>query len=205
MVQVALVKSERVIEAEILDALDRARLPVALCEWNYAPQLEEWELIIATPWYDSKGVRPAVKALISALVKAGIYKRVPLRRVSVKSPGDPFVKLLQQESKSQWDGSLHVLRHAGNGHAAGFSCVLAPVTRPESGGVRRFAKLEDLKSFLLDDLRLGATSVQSAVDEMSHRGSGEIYPVSLTTRQMKRIGLGHGSGIAPARGRQARN
>ncbi len=190
MDQAALVRGDRVTEAQILDALDRARLPVAFCKWNYAPNVDEWELIIATPWYDSKGYRTAMKALIAALDKAGIYRRVPIRRVTMKSPGDPLVKALQQETKSEWDGFIHVLRHPGNGQAAGYSCVFAPVTKPTSGGVRRFSKLEDLKSFLLEEIGLGSASVQSAVDEMSRHGAGEIYPVSLTTRQMKKLGVG---------------
>ncbi len=49
MDQATLVKDDRIIEAQVLEALDRARVPVTLCEWNYVPQLEEWQLIIATP------------------------------------------------------------------------------------------------------------------------------------------------------------
>src|ERR1017187_4772847 len=150
MDQVALVKSDRVIEAQVLDALDRAHLPVALCEWNYVPQVEEWQLIIATPWHDSKGPRTTWKALISALDKAGIYARVPMRRVFLKSPADPLVKLLQQEASSQWEGFIHILRHPGNGQAPGYSAVFTPVTGAGSVGVRRFSKLDDLKSFLLE-------------------------------------------------------
>jgi hypothetical protein len=206
MDQTAVVRSDRIIEAQILDALDRARLPVAFCEWNYAANVEEWELIIATPWYDSKGHMPAMRSLIAALDKAGIYRRVPIRRVTVKSPSDPLVRALQQENKSQWDGFVHVLRHPGNGRAPGYSCVFAPVTKPDSGGVRRFSNLEDLKSFLLEELGMGAVAVQMAVDEMSRSGAGEFYPVSLTTRQMKKLGLGPGRVIAhPSGMRQTRN
>ena len=206
MDQIALVKTDRVIEAEVLDALDKAHLPVALCKWNYVPQVEEWQLIIATPWHDSKGPRTTWKALISALDKAGIYARVPMRRVFLKSPADPLVKLLQQEAGSQWEGVVHVLRHPGNGHAPGYSVVFTPVTGAGSVGVRRFSKLDDLKSFLLEDLGLGPSSVESAVGEMVRRSAGEIRPVSLTARQIKKLGLGPGRVIAPpSSGRQTRN
>jgi hypothetical protein len=206
MDQAALVKSDRVIEAQVLDALDRARLPVALCEWNYVPQVEEWQLIIATPWHDSKGPRTAWMALIAALDKAGIYSRVPMRRVFLKSPADPLVKLLQQEASAQWEGFVHVLRHPGNGQTAGYSAIFTPVTGAGSVGVRRFTSLDDLKSFLLEVLGLSPTAVQSAVGEMGRRGTGEIYPVSVTTRQMKKLGLGQGTVIAPPKAvRQTRN
>jgi hypothetical protein len=73
-------------------------------------------------------------------------------------------------------------------------------------GGRQFSTLDDLKSFLLEDLGLSPSSVQSAVGEMGRRGTGEIYPVSLTTRQMKKLGLGPGAVIAPASAvRQTRN
>ena len=40
MDQATLVREDRVIEAQVLEALDRAGVPVTLCEWNYVPQLE---------------------------------------------------------------------------------------------------------------------------------------------------------------------
>jgi hypothetical protein len=123
MDQATLVRDNRVLEAQVLEALDRAHVPVTLCEWNYAPQLEEWELIIATPWHDSKGPRAAYKAVIEALEKAGIYQRVPIRRVFLKSPDDPLVKLLQQEAQAPRDGFVHVLRHHRNGEGQEYSLV----------------------------------------------------------------------------------
>jgi hypothetical protein len=98
------VKSDRDIEARVSDALSRVRMPVTLLEWNYAPQLEEWQLILATPWYDSKGPRTTYQALVGALEKAGIYEQVPMRRVFVRSPNDPLVKALVQEAKDQKEG-----------------------------------------------------------------------------------------------------
>src|SRR5271169_1776373 len=71
-----LVNTDRVIQAQVLDALDRARIPVTLCEWNYEPEHREWELIIATPRYDTKGPHLAFRAVIDALEKAGVYRKV---------------------------------------------------------------------------------------------------------------------------------
>ncbi len=189
MDQAILVKGDRIMEAQVLEALDRVRLPVALCEWNYVPQLEEWQLIIATPWHDSKGPLTAYRAVVDALEKAGIYQRVPMRRVILKSPDDPLVKLLQQEARTQWNGSVHVLRHHGNGKAQEYSLVFTPVTREGAAPVRRFSTLDELKSFLTGDLCLNVNSLEVALDEMRRIGASSIYPVTLTTRQIKKLGL----------------
>lgn len=189
MDQATLVRNDRIIEAQVLDALDRKPVPITLCEWNYVPQLEEWQLIIATPWYDSKGPRTAYRAVVDALEKAGIYQRVPMRRVFLKSPNDPLVKVLQQEARTQWDGFVHILRHHGNGKAEEYSLVFTPITREDFAPVRRFATLDELKSFLAEDLRLNPNSFQGALDEMRRTGAGSIYPVTLTTRQIKKLGL----------------
>jgi hypothetical protein len=189
MDQATLVKEDRLIEAQVLDALDRASIPVAFCEWNYVPQLEEWQLIIATPWHDSKGPRTAYRAVVDAFEKAGIYQRVPIRRLFLKSPDDSLVKLLQQEPRTRWDGFVHVLRHHGNGKAQDYSLVFTPVTREGAAPVRRFSTLDDLKVFLTEDLHLSPSSFQGALDEMKRTGAGSIYSVSLTTRQLKQLGL----------------
>ena len=189
MDQATLVKEDRVIEAQVLEALDRAGVPVTLCEWNYVPQLEEWQLIIATPWHDSKGPRTAYIAVVGALEKAGIYQRVPMRRVFLKSPDDSLVRLLQQESRSRWDGFVHILRQHGNGKAQDYSLVFTPITRKGFAPVQRFSILDDLRQFLIQDLHLSPAASQGALDEMRRTGAGSIYPVPLTTRQLKKLGL----------------
>ena len=190
MDQATLVREDRVIEAQVLEALDRAGVPVTLCKWNYAPQLEEWQLIVATPWHDSKGPRTAYRAVVAALEKAGIYQRVPMRRVFLKSPDDSLVKLLlQQESRTRWDGFVHILRHHGNGKAQEYSLVFTPITGEGFAPVQRFSTLDDLNSFLTEDLHLSLGAAQGAMDEMRRTGAGSIYPVTLTTRQLKKLGL----------------
>jgi hypothetical protein len=189
MDQATLVKSDRIIEAQVLEALDRARVPVTLCEWNYVPQLEEWQLIIATPWHDSKGPRTAYRAVVDALERAGIYQRVPMRRVFLKSPSDPLIKSLQHEARTLWDGFVHILRHNGNGHPPEYSLVFTPVTREGFAPVQRFPTLEDLRTFLIADLRLSPNSFQNALDDVRRTGAGSIYPVTLTTRQIRKLGL----------------
>src|SRR5437879_758169 len=112
MDQAALVKSDRQAGAQVMEALSHVNIPVTLCEWQYSPELEEWELVIASPWVDSKGPLATYRALVDALQRAGIYKRVPIRRVVLKSPGDPLVKYLQQEARDQPEGFVHIIKHA---------------------------------------------------------------------------------------------
>ena len=86
MDKTTLVKSDIDIEGLILDALNRARIPVNLFKRRYVPHLEEWQFVIATPWHDRKGPLATYQAVIDAFQKAGIYKDVPMRRVFLKSP-----------------------------------------------------------------------------------------------------------------------
>ncbi len=169
-----------------MEALSRARIPIALCEWTYMPELAEWQLIVATSWYDSKGPLTANKALVDALQVAGIYQRVPIRRVSVRSPNDPVVKALQAELKYQNQGFVHILKHNGQ-----YSVLFAPVSGEGGGPIsaRRFSDLVNLKSFLADDLHLRQSAIEDALREMKSSGTASVYPVSLTARDLKKLRL----------------
>ncbi len=191
MDQTVLVKEDRDIGVQVMEALSRVKIPVTLWEWTYVPQLEEWQMVIATPWYDSKGPRATYAALVNALQQAGIYERVPMRRVSIKSPSDPLVKALQEEARDQKEFDVYILTHPGHGNGARYSVFLAPISGP--GGPapsRRFANLDDLKRFLAEALRLKPTSIQQALDEVEHGGFGSVYPVALKTRDVRKLGLG---------------
>ena len=114
-----------------------------------------------------------------------VYERVPMRRVFVRSPDDPLVKALQREAKEQHQGSVHILRHG-----AEYSLIFPPLYG--SGGpvaARRFSSLDDLKQFLKDDLRLMPSSIDEALNELRRSGASSIYPVVMTARQAKRLGL----------------
>jgi hypothetical protein len=185
MDQALLVKNDRDVGAQVMEALSRSRIPVTLCEWNYVPQLEEWQMIIATPWYDSKGPLATYRALVDALQKTGVYERVPMRRVVVSSPDDPLVKTLLREAKEQHQGSAYILKHGSE-----YSLIFPPLYG--SGGsvsARRFSSLDDLKQFLVDDLHLRSNSIDEALDEIRHSGAGSISPVTMTPRQAKKLGL----------------
>ncbi len=101
MDQAVLVKSDRDIGAKVMEALNRVHIPVSLVDWTYIPQLEEWQLIIASSWFDDKGPLTAYRSLVDALKKASIYEDVPIRRVFLKSPSDPLVKALERDGACQ--------------------------------------------------------------------------------------------------------
>jgi hypothetical protein len=188
MDQTILVKNDRDIGAEVLEALSRVKLPVTLGEWIYVPELQEWHMILATPWYDTKGLRTAYSALVDALQSAGIYERVPMRRVIIKSPSDPVVKALQQEVKEQKQGTAYVLRH-GDKYSVIFPAAFSLAGTGGPVPVVRFSNPDDLRTFLAREMHLRASLVEDALDDVIHSGAASIYPVALTTRDVKRLGL----------------
>lgn len=99
-------RSDLEIEGRVLDALSSAKIPVTICDWHYVPEIDEWQLVIATPLYDSRGPLAANSSVIKALQDAGIYESIPMRRVAIKSPDDPLVKSLEDEVKVRSEGSI---------------------------------------------------------------------------------------------------
>jgi hypothetical protein len=163
-------------------------MPVTLLRWNYVPELGEWQLIIATPWYDLKGPRATIDAAIDAFQKAGIYDDVPMRRVFFKSPNDSLVKTLEEPSSEGW---LHLLRGRGRGGTDEYSVSFAPLFLRSGGSIpiRRFQDLKELEHFLVSTLRISRRSTEDAFEELGVMGSAHISPVSLTARELKRAGL----------------
>lgn len=154
------------------------------------PQLDDWQLIIATPWYDTKGRRTTYPALTDAFVKAGIYEDVPIRRIFAKSPNDPLVKALGQESSSEIEGTLHLLRGRGRGEKQQYSLVFAPfIGRGGSVPAKRFSELTDLQNFLVKELGVRYSSVLEALDELADSLSASIFPVRVKVRELRRLGL----------------
>jgi hypothetical protein len=184
----ALVKeSDAKIEGLIMEALSKIKMPVTLLRWNYAPESEELQLIIATPWYDLKGPRATWHAAIDAFEKAGIYNQVPTRRVFFMSPNDSLVRSLEEPFS---EGRLHLLRGRDRLGTDDYAAFFAPLLGP--GGAipeRRFSRLEELRNFLITTLRIRPRSVDDALDELNKTGRATISPVTLTARELKRAGL----------------
>ncbi len=164
----------RLTDQEILGLVMQAlglspqRIPVTYCGWHDVEQLDEAQLIIATPWYDSKGPRTAYSAVVEALQRAGVYEEIPMRRVFLKGPSDPLVRILEQEAKAAPDGFLHLLRHDDGKYSA----VFAPLRGP--GGsvpVKRLSSKDEAEDFLLNRLRLRRSAVEEAFLEVAHTGT----------------------------------
>jgi hypothetical protein len=175
------------IEGRVLAALSLAKVPITLCDLSYVPPLSEWQLVIATPLYDSKGPHEANSRVVKALQDAGFYKDVPIRRLFIKSPEDPLVKALEQETKVKREGAIHLLRDKKRNS---FAVFFAPFVGP-GGAVpaRHFSGEEKLREFLENDLYLSRSSVDEALSELERRGETSIVNVQLTRREVKKLGL----------------
>jgi hypothetical protein len=182
-------RTDAEIQALVMEALSRTPMPVTFCGWNYVEQLGETQLIIATPWYDSKGPRTATSALIDALQGAGVYEEIPLRRVYLKSPTDPLVKMLEREAKEAPEGFLNLL-HNKDGS---YSVVFAPLSGSGSPvPARHFSGKGEAEEFL-SELQLSPRTVEEAFLEAARHGIGTMG-ARFAPSQLRRWGL------APPRG-----
>lgn len=181
-----LVRSDLEAEGRVMEALSRARLPITLCDWNYVPELDEWQLVVATPWYDSKGPREANRLVIDALLKAGAYELIPIRRLFVKSPDDPLVKAMERDLKFRTEGSIHVLKHT----PTEYSVVFAPYAgRGGSVPYVRFPDEAELRDFLLNRVGVSPYAVDDALANLAARGNASIPNVQLSARRARSLGL----------------
>lgn len=185
-----LVKNDLDIGGRVTAALTRTKIPVTLLNWTYASNIDEWQLIIATPWYDSKGPRETYSRVFAALQDAGIYQDVPLLRISVMSPRDPLVKALEEETKTETEGVVHIVDNSTQARKGQYMVVFAPFVG--SGGAmpsRNVSGIEQLRDFLEQSLEIGKSSVDEALRELVRKGSTSIFHVRLTSNQAKALGL----------------
>jgi hypothetical protein len=185
-----LIRNDLEIEGRVLAALSLAKIPITLSDLNYVPQLDEWQFIIATPWYDSKGPRESYTRVFKALQDAGVYEDIPTRRLFLKSPTDPLVKALERDLKHKTEGSVHILGDKKFHAQRPYAVIFAPYSGP-GGAVpaRVFQDLNGLRSFLEDELYISRSSVDETLSELGRRGSASIFNVQLTRRELKRLEL----------------
>jgi hypothetical protein len=192
MDKATLVRRDLEMEGRVLDALNRAGIPVTLCDWNYVSDIDEWQLIIATPLHDDKGPLEAYSRVIKALQSAAIYEDVPIRRVSVLSPNDSLVKTLEHDIKVRTEGAIHIIGHDQDRPKPDkvYSVIFAPFTGP-GGAVpaRHITGIGELGKFLKERLHIRETSVEEALAELARKGSTSIFNVQLTNREAKKLGL----------------
>jgi hypothetical protein len=190
MDKTTVVRSDLDTQGRVLNALSQAKIPASLVDLDYVPQLDEWQLVVATRLYDDKGPQEAYSRVIKALQAVGIYEEIPIRRVFLKSPSDPSVKALEAEVKMKTEGEIYVFVTALRAHADQYSVIFAPFSGP--GGAipsRRFDGLNHLKTFLEDEVGISPSSVDEAIDELKRKGSASIFHVQLTRREAKKLGL----------------
>jgi len=187
-----LVRRDIEVQGLVLDALSRARIPVTLCEWNSVDQLGESELVIATPWVDTRGLREANRRVLEALSVAGVYQSVPVRRLLVLSPHDPVVQTLEREVKIKTEGVIHIKREDQNHPTLGghYSVIFAPFAGP-GGAVpaKKIIGVEHLRQFFDSDLGISPEVFKPALDQLGRNGNASIRHVQLTHREAKKIGL----------------
>ena len=151
------------VEGLVMSALSRQGVPASLVDWQYVPQLDEWQLVIATPLYDKHGPRNANASVVTALQRGGVYANVPMRRIFVKSPQDPAVRELEKEARTLTEGTLHLV-NLGEGNRNNYMVTYAPCSG-QGGAIpaRKFETLGDLSSFLEKELQVNRSSVEEAV------------------------------------------
>jgi hypothetical protein len=176
------------IERRVLAALSLAKIPITLCDLTYVPQLSEWQIVIGTPLYDSKGPHEANSRVVKALQEAGFYEEVPIRRLSVTSPEDPLVKALEQETKVKREGAVEILHIDKKRNR--FAVFFAPFVGPGGAvAARYFSGGEELRAFLENDLYVSRSSVDEALAELKRNGETSIGHVQLTRKEVKKLGL----------------
>jgi len=186
----ALVTSDLEVEALVIAALSRAQIPVTAVEWNWVPELNEWQLVVVTSLHDTEGPRQTYARILEALSSAGVYKRIPIRKLFVKSPHDPFSVELVRQLKLTTEGTIHVVRNTpGVGHPQ-YSVVFAPYLG--SGGAIPSVRLQDeqeLRSFLVKQLEISPYLVDQAVLQLTQIGNASIFNVQLNLRRARKLNL----------------
>jgi len=187
-----LVRSDIEVEGLVLDALSRARVPVTLCVWNYIPQLEEWQLVVASPWVDTRGPHEANGRILEALSDAGVYQSIPIRRLLVLSPQDPTARALERDVRVKTEGAIHIIREDQNHPTLGarYSVIFAPFAGP--GGAIPAKKVfgdDLLRQFLGSQIGIPQTLIDDAIGELARKGNASIFHVQLTNREAKKLGL----------------
>ena len=190
MDKVALVANDLEIEGSVVAALSRAQVPVTAVDWDWVPQLGEWQLIVVTSLHDTKGPREAYARIIAALSEAGVYQNIPIRKLFVKSPEDPVAKKLVRELKIVGEGSIHILRDRKRDFNQAYSVVFAPYSG--SGGAIPSVQLandDELRHFLGKRLAIDSYLIDDAFAQLSKRGSVSIFNVQLSLRRAKKLNL----------------
>ncbi len=213
MATAALVNNDIDIGRRIVAALTRAAIPVSVYLWAFIPQLQEWQFIIASSLVDAKGPLAAYAEVNKALQKAGVFDEAPLRRIFLRSPNDRILKSLERDSRSipqesfkvvnaeiagnfvedayVYSGSIHIVQLGiSKGPAPRYSLIYTPYSG--TGGAApslQIDGIENVRQFLVKKLRIFSSVVESALEELTTKGSTSIPNVQLNHSELRRLGL----------------
>jgi hypothetical protein len=81
--------------AEVLDALDRAKVKVAVAAWMYLSEYEDWRLILSARQFDALDIRDAYGLLHDSLAAAGLTRR-NTPTIMILPLTDPSIKALRR-------------------------------------------------------------------------------------------------------------
>lgn len=206
MATAALVDRDLEVGRKIIGELKRAGIPIAVAFWAHVSQISEWQLFIATPLVDSKGPKVAYEQVLSTLDTAGIDLDIPWRRIFLRSPKDPVLKLLEKQTIGA-TGSVDIMesQNIPRGTPSAYYVTYAPypseVVRVLNEPVGdRFVEdtylygktwavtgVEHLRELLSRLLRLDNGIVDQAIEQLSVRRVASIPNVQLHPRDLRRL------------------
>ena len=81
--------------AELVEALERAKVKVNVAAWMYLPEYEDWRLVVAARQFDSLDLLDAYGLLHESLAPAGFTAR-NTPTIMILRMADPFIKELRR-------------------------------------------------------------------------------------------------------------
>jgi len=95
MDKAALVAADFTVGLELLQALDRSALAIAVALWLFTAEHEDWRFVLASPRLDTAKPSEAYGLVHDALTEAGIpLERTPALLILKMS--DPFIRALRR-------------------------------------------------------------------------------------------------------------
>ncbi len=212
MASTALVERDLEVGRRIMGALTHAGIPVKVAFWAHIPEIDEWQFFIATPLVDSKGPRSAYEQVLQALRNEDIDSDLPWRRIFLRSPKDPVLKALGEQSRSLphenfqavnatigdkfvqdaylYAGSIYIVKVSMSPSGRDYySIVYAPHKGPRlAAPPGPPLGIDDLKDFLVNKVHLSKETIDARLSDLNHRGSVSI-PIELTATELRKLGL----------------
>jgi hypothetical protein len=206
MATAALVDKDLDIGRKVLVVLGQAHVAVNVAFWAYVPQISEWQFLIATPLVDSKGPKAAYEQVLRILHDAGMDPQLPWRRIFLRSPKDPILRLLEKQTESP-NGSIDIMESENipRGTPSAYYVTYAPYPSETFRMLNepvgdRFVEdayvygktwvvtgLDHLKEVLSKLFHLNHDIVDSTIEQLSGRKTASIPNVQLQPRDLKRL------------------